>query len=219
MYLKSNTLCFLMTALVVTAICPVAGQAQQRPPTAVAKPLPPDTQIGAELSKIFERLGNVLKEADAIATRLRSAAQKTPGDAKAQVDDATKMLSSLADQLKPTGDMAGQVETLRNAATANRKRVADMPATMLDELDRQRILEKWDSISRDAAGVTSAMADMRSKVLSSVENLRLRQVAITELVLAGEFEGAINSLKKWLADLDQTMKDLHAAVEGARPTS
>lgn len=74
-----------------------------------------------------------------------------------------------------------------------------MPATMLDEMDRQRILDKWDSISRNAAGVTSAMADMRSKVLSSVENLRLRQVAIAELVLAGEFEGAINSLKKWLS--------------------
>jgi hypothetical protein len=219
MYLKSNTLCFLMTALVVTAICPVIGQAQQRPPATVTKPLPPDTQIGAELNKIFERLGNELKEADAIATRLRSAAQKTPEDAKAQVDDATKLLSGLADRLKPTGDVAGQVEALRNAATANRKRVADMPATMLDEMDRQRILDKWDSISRNAAGVTSAMADMRSKVVSSVENLRLRQVAIAELVLAGEFEGAINSLKKWLADLDQTMKDLHAAVEGARPTS
>lgn len=219
MFYRSTKACVVVAAMLVISAYPVAGQAEQSSATAIAKPLPPDTKIGAELNKIFERLGDTLKEADAIATRLRSAAQKTPEDAKAQVDDAAKLLSSLADRLKPTGDVASQVESLRNAANVNRKRVADMPSTMLDEMDRQRILDKWDAISRNAAGVTSAMADMRTKLLSSMENLRMHQVAITELVLAGEFEGAINSLKKWLSDLDQTMTDLHAAVEGARPTS
>lgn len=219
MFYRSTKACVAVAAMLVIAAYPITGQAEQPSTMTTAKPLPPDTQVGAELNKIFERLGNTLKEADAIAARLRSAVQKTPEEAKAQVDDASKLLSGLADRLKPTGDVAGQVEALRNAANVNRKRVADMPSTMLDEMDRQRILDKWDSISRNAAGVTSAMADMRTKLLSSVENLRMHQVAIGELVLAGEYEGAINSLKKWLADLDQTMKDLHSAVEGARPTS
>lgn len=218
MPMTSLKLCVVMAAVAVTFACPVGAIAQQ-PPAAVTKPLPPETPVRNELAKIFEKLSEDLKAADGLVARLRSTAQKTPESARAEVNEAAKVLGDIADRLKPTGDVAGQLQALRNAATVHRKRVTDMAPNIIDEADRQSILNAWDAILQNADATTAAMADMKTKLTSALENLRMRQVAMSEMLLAGYHQGAVDALKKWLGDLEVTVGDLHKVLAPAKPTS
>lgn len=218
MSMQSSRLVSMLAVVAALALYPVVGQAQQAPPT-IAKPIPPDTPVRNELGKIFERLTNDVKQADALVARLREIAQKTPEAARAEVNNAATLLGNLADRLKPTGDIAGQLQALRNAATVHRKRVADLAPNLLDEADRQAILDAWDATLRDTDNAAAAMADMRSKLMSALENLRMRQTAMAELVLAGQYQAAVEAMKKWLVDLEATVGGLHKVLEPAKPTS
>ncbi len=216
-----------LAMVAVGCLAPMTVSAQQiaSPPSRVV-PMPapmskaaPEVPLKGELGKIFEKLAQDLKIADELVQKLRSAAQKTPADARAEVESAAKVLGDIADRLKPTGDVAGQLQALRNAATVHRKRVADMAPNVIDEGDRQAILNAWDAILQNADATAAAMADMKTKLGSALENLRMRQTAMSEMVLAGYHQGAIEALQKWLKDLESTVGDLHQVLAPAKPTT
>lgn len=195
---------------------PVAAESR---PAAVPAPQTAGPPLKDQLGKIFGRLAEDVKTLDALVARLRSTAQKTPEDAKAEVAEASKTLSDIADRLKPNGDMANQLQAVRNAANVHRQRIADMAPKDIDEGDRQTLIGTWDAILQRTDVMATAMADMRSKLTSSLENVRIRQTVISEMILAGHFEGVLTAMSKWLSDLEATMGDLHAALASAKPTS
>lgn len=203
-----------------SAVAASPGAADPKRPTAAAPGYQAaEPPLKSQLDKVFGRLTDDVKTLDSLIARLRSTAQKTPEDAKAEAAEASKTLGEIADRLKPSGEVANQLQAVRNAANVHRKRIADMAPKDIDEADRQTLIGKWDAILQSADILATAMADMRSKMTSSLENVRIRQTVISEMILAGHFEGVLSAMSKWLSDLETTMGDLHAALAAAKPTS
>lgn len=215
----------IAAALAVISINPAGASAQQvpaapaKPPVASTTRPPTEAPVNADLARIFEKLAQDLKSADELVTRLRATTQKTPEGVRAEVDEAANVLGNIADRLKPTGDIAQQLEALRNAATKHRKRVTELSTKDIDERDRQTLLNRWDRILQDADITGAAMADMKTKLSSALENLRMSQLAMSEMLLAGYHHGALETLKRWLSDLDTTVRDLHNVLAPVKPGS
>jgi hypothetical protein len=56
---------------------------------------------------------------------------------------------------------------------------------------------------------------MRDKLLEAITDLRVRQVGISEELLAGSYEGAVKSLNQWLDELEKLINDLRASTTAA----
>ncbi len=179
--------------------------------------VPYDTPIKSELEKVFNGLVYQLKQADDLVAKLRATASKKPDDAKGDVDQAAQTLSALADHVAPNGDMMNQLLALRNAATVHRKRVQEMGKDIIEEQDRTAITSAWDRVIQEADKAQAAMGDMQNRLMSLLNKLRMRQSAITELLLAGQYQSAITALKAWLGELETTVKNLHQVIDVVKP--
>lgn len=216
-------------------LVPIVAQAQptpstSRPPTAQSQPTPPPlpsrqpaindrTHIKSELDKVFNGLASQLKEVENLAANLKSTANRKPEDTQQQLSEAANTLSTLADRLVPNGDLAGQLTALRSAAAIHRQRILDMPKEALEEADRTGLLQAWDRIIVDADKGTAAMSTMRERLMAVLGKLRARQVAVSEFLLADQFQSAVNAVKSWINDLDTTINGLRKVIEPVKPSS
>ena len=205
-----------VSLIVLCLVLPFAAGAQTslRPAPSV---LTADTPIKTELEKIFGGLQDQLKEIDTLAAKLKATTNRRPEDTQVQINGAAQTLSALADRLQPTGDLAAQLSALRNAAALHRQRVQDMAKDSIDEADRTALLKAWDKalIDTDKTGV--ALGEMRDRLTHALAKLRMRQTAVGEYLLAGQYQAAVATLRSWLGDLDATVKSLHQAMDPARP--
>jgi len=172
-----------------------------------------ETPVKADIDAIFARLVDELRQAKALAQQLRATAAKTPQDTQREVDTAARTISGLADALDPTGQLAMRLAALRKAALAHRKRVQDYPKGMIEETDRTTILAAWDKVLQEADAAGTTMSTMRDRLLATLQKLRMRQVAVSELLLAGQYQAAAETLMKWLNDLQSTVNGLDRAIE------
>ena len=217
-----------MRTLVATALLslllPLAAWAQT--PATPVPPLPVqeapgigDTPIKGDLEKIFSTLQGQLKNIDALANNLKSMANKKPEDTQNQINGAAKTLSELADRLQPTGDLAAQLKALRGAAGAHRERIQGMAKEIIEEGDRTALLKSWDKAVIDTDKAGAAMNEMRDRLGQVLTKLRMRQSAVSEYILAGQYQAAVASLRQWVGDLEATVKSLHAAIDPNKPLS
>jgi hypothetical protein len=203
-----------IAAVVFASLVPAEQPlADASPPAAKIVELPYETPIQAQLKDVFGHLAEKVKAADALAARLRDTAAKNPSDTLQQVTEAETILGQFVDQLAPNGSLAAQLASLRAAAAVHRKRVQDMPKDTIEETLRSEILSDWDRIMQAADAGQAAMNDLRTKTIDTLQRLRMRQVAIAELLLAGEFESAIKALNNWISDLQGTMGGLNQIID------
>ncbi|MGO8866404.1 MAG: hypothetical protein ACLQME_07885 [Alphaproteobacteria bacterium] len=203
-------------------VAPLCANAAQKPaaagPQAQPAEIPYDTPVKAELEKIFNGLASQLQEADTLVKLLRNTAAKNPADTETQIDSAAQTLGTLADRLQPEADLAQQLAALRNAAAVHRKRVQEMPNGTIGEADRTTILAAWDRILQDADKAQASMKDMHDSLTNVLQELRIRKTAVSELMLAGQYQAAVDTLKNWLGDLEMTVKNLHKSIDQIAPS-
>lgn len=171
--------------------------------------------VKADIDVVFGKVVDELRQAEALAQHLRETAAKTPEDTQREVNEAAGTISRLADSLEVNGQLATRLSALRNAALVHRKRVQDLPKGTIEETDRTNLLAAWDKVVQQADAAGTAMLDMREKLLATLQKLRMRQTAVAEFLLAGQYKAALDTLMNWLTDLQGTVDGLHRAMEDA----
>ena len=212
----------LSAALAVTPIQVGAQSPRTTPRETPEETVPPPAagpRILTELEKLRARLGEMVKEAENLAATMKSTVAKTPEQTRGEVRSAAKTLEDLVDRLRPEGDLAEQLKALRGSADSHRTRIANMPSTMVTEGDRGEILKIWDRAIRDADELAPKLPNMRQMVLRALEQLRLREVAISELELAEQHAAALKTLRDWLGELDSAIRSMQGTLGLKRPLS
>jgi hypothetical protein len=97
----------------------------------------------------------------------------------------------------------------------HRDRVQAISNGSIAEGDRTAVLAKWNSILQQADRARAKVLTMRDKLLEAITDLRVRQVGISEELLAGSYEGAVKSLNQWLDELEKLINDLRASTTAA----
>ena len=203
--------------LVLCLLVPFAAQAQTQP----GKPpptVPYQTAIKSELDKVFNGLVDQLKMVDNLAASLKTTASRKPEDTQQQINEAAGTLSALADRLQPTADLAGQLTALRNAAAVHRQRIQEIAKDAIEEGDRTELLKSWAKIVMDADKASAALENMRERLLAVLSKLRMRQAAVSEFLLAGQYQAALDSLKSWVTELNTTITGLHRLIDPVKPS-
>ena len=89
----------------------------------------------------------------------------------------------------PTGSRTeanlSQLRAAKNAATVHRDRVQGIPNGQISEGDRSVVIAKWNSVLQQADRAQAKVLTMRDKLLGAITELRVRQVGISEELLAG----------------------------------
>jgi hypothetical protein len=210
--------------LAALAISPV--MAQQPPPIyprqlprqpPVGHPAPPERPIEAQLNAIFGQLAQTVKQADQIAGELRATASKGPAEMRQRVEAGANWMSTLADKLSDRGEVLMQLRALRAAAVAHRKRIADEKG-LLAESDRTKLLQVWSNVIAQADSAVAAVGSIRGQVLDALTSLRMRELAISEFMAAGQYQDAIASLNAWLAQLQVTVNHMKATISQFQPS-
>ena len=145
-------------------------------------------------------------------SRLRDTAKKGPIEAQLEITKAATSLGQLADRLGDQGDILSQLRAVRNTAQVHRDRVQAIPKSGIAEGDRTAVLTKWNSILQQADRAQAKVLTMRDKLLGAITELRVRQVGISEELLAGSYEDAVRSLNQWLDELEKLINDLRAST-------
>ena len=148
---------------------------------------------------------------------LRDTAKKGPVEAQLEVAKTAQSLGQLADRLQDEGDILSQLRAVKNAAAVHRDRVQDIPKGNISEADRTAVLAKWNAILQQADRAQAKVLNMRDKLLGAITELRVRQVGISEQLLAGGYEDAVKSLNQWLDELEKLINDFRAS-EGRKPS-
>jgi hypothetical protein len=121
-------------------------------------------------------------------------------------------LGQLADRLQDEGDIMSQLRAVKNAAGVHRDRVQTIPKGNISEGDRTAVLAKWNSILQQADRAQAKVLTMRDKLLGAITELRVRQIGVSELLLAGSYEDAVKSLNAWLNELEKLINDLRVSI-------
>jgi hypothetical protein len=74
------------------------------------------------------------------------------------------------------------------------------------------VLARWNTLLQQADRAQAKVMNMRDKLLGVIIELRVRQVGISEELLAGSYEDAVKSLNQWLDELEKLINDLRASV-------
>jgi len=189
---------FVAVAVAIILICPAAF-AQTGP-------------IQQDLAGVLKTLSEQITRADELVVKLRDTAKKGPVEAQLEVAKTAKSLGQLADRLQDEGDILSQLRAVKNAATVHRDRVQGIPNGQISEGDRSAVLSKWNSVLQQADRAQAKVLTMRDKLLGAITELRVRQVGISEELLAGSYEDAVKSLNQWLDDLDKLINDLKVSI-------
>lgn len=211
----------------------VSANAQQRlpvppppirlPPQQIVPPqaeqTPPESSAKNELDDVIKRLNEQAKQVDGLVARLKGVTNMQPSDTLKQVDAAARTLSTLIDRLGDQGDLSQQVQNVRNAATTHRKRVEEMNEQTIDNEDKTAILKAWDDITQGTDNARVSMKNMRESLGSALGKLTRKRVAISEMLLANQYQEAISSFNAWVRDLEKTTKSLHEMLGRDEPRS
>ena len=174
--------------------------------------LPADAPVKSELDKVFTELGDQVQRADTLLKQLRDTANRKPEDVVQQIQTSTMVLSGLVDRLQQSGDIAGQLGAVRNAAAQHLKRVQELPKGMIDEEDRTKIISAWSGVLQSADNAQANMATMRDSLLAALTRLRMRSMAIGEMMLANQYQQVIDSFNRWIGELKNTVDSLHQII-------
>lgn len=211
-----------MKRQLILLCCAIALMGQTRvPATAPAPDSLPNIPVQADLQQVFSGLANQLHEADKLVKRLKKTAAERPQDTKQAIEQGAVELSTLADRVAPTGDLAQELMAVRQAAVLHRKRVQDLAKGTIEESDRTIILAGWDHVIQQADKARAAMDDMHGRLMNAVKELRMRETAVSEMMLAGEYNAAIKAVQDWIAELQTTVSSLRSVIDNLvpRPTS
>ena len=168
--------------------------------------------IQQDLAGVLKSLGEHLTRADQLVVRLRDTAKKGPVEAQLEVTKAATALGQLADRLQDEGDIMSQLRAIKNAAQVHRDRVQALAKGTISEADRTAVLTKWNALLQQADRAQAKVLTMRDKLLGAITELRVRQVGISEELLAGSYEDAVKSLNQWLDELEKLINDLRASI-------
>ena len=168
--------------------------------------------IQQDLAGVLKSLGEQLTRADQLVVRLRDTAKKGPVEAQLEVTKAATVLGQLADRLQDEGDIMSQLRAIKNAAQVHRDRVQAIPKGTISEADRTAVLTKWNALLQQADRAKAKVMTMRDKLLGAITELRVRQVGISEELLAGSYEDAVKSLNQWLDELERLINDLRTSI-------
>ena len=151
--------------------------------------------IQQDLAEVLKSLGEQLTRADQLVVRLRDTAKKGPVEAQLEVTKAATTLGQLADRLQDEGDIMSQLRAIKNAAQVHRDRVQALAKGTISEADRTAVLTKWNALLQQADRARAKVLTMRDKLLGAITELRVRQIGISEELLAGSYEDAVKSLQ------------------------
>ncbi len=168
--------------------------------------------IQQDLAGVLKSLGEQLTRADQLVVRLRDTAKKGPVEAQLEVTKAATALGQLADRLQDEGDIMSQLRAIKNAAQVHRDRVQALAKGTISEADRTAVLTKWNALLQQTDRAKAKVMTMRDKLLGAITELRVRQVGISEELLAGSYEDAVKSLNQWLDELEKLINDLRASI-------
>jgi len=168
--------------------------------------------IQQDLAGVLKSRGEQLTRADQLVVRLRDTAKKGPVEAQLEVTKAATALGQLADRLQDEGDIMSQLRAIKNAAQVHRDRVQALAKGTISEADRTAVLTKWNALLQQADRAKAKVLTMRDKLLGAITELRVRQVGISEELLAGSYEDAVKSLNQWLDELEKLINDLRASI-------
>jgi uncharacterized protein (DUF885 family) len=168
-----------------------------------------------DLASVLKALSEQITKADQVVARLRDTAKKGPVEAQLEITKAATFLGQLADRLGDQGDILSQLRAVKNTAQVHRNRVQAIPKGEIGEGDRTAVLNKWNSILQQVDRAQAKVLTMRDKLLGAITELRVRQVGISEELLAGSYEDAVRSLNQWLDELEKLINDLRASITPA----
>ena len=168
--------------------------------------------IQQDLASVLKALSEQITRADQLVAHLRDTAKKGPVEAQLEVAKTAQSLGQLADRLQDEGDILSQLRAVKNAAAVHRDRVQDIPKGNISEADRTAVLAKWNAILQQADRAQAKVLNMRDKLLGAITELRVRQVGISEQLLAGSYDDAVKSLNQWLDELEKLINDLRASI-------
>jgi hypothetical protein len=171
--------------------------------------------VQQDLAGVLKALSEQITRADQVVARLRDTAKKGPVEAQLEITKAATSLGQLADRLQDDGDILSQLRAVKNTAQVHRDRVQAIPNGGIAEGDRTAVLAKWNSILQQADRAQAKVLTMRDKLLGAITELRVRQVGISEELLAGSYEDAVKSLNQWLDELEKLINDLRASTTAA----
>ena len=171
--------------------------------------------VQQNLASVLKALSEQITRADQVVARLRDTAKKGPVEAQLEIIKAVTSLGQLADRLQDEGDILSQVRAVKNTAQVHRDRVQAIPKGGIAEGDRTAVLAKWNSILQQTDRAQAKVLTMRDKLLGAITELRVRQVGISEELLAGSYEDAVKSLNQWLDELEKLINDLRASTTAA----
>ena len=166
--------------------------------------------IQQDLAGVLKSLGEQLTRADQLVVRLRDTAG--PVEAQLEVTKAATVLGQLADRLQDEGDIMSQLRAIKNAAQVHCDRVQALAKGTISEADRTAVLTKWNALLQQADRARAKVMTMRDKLLGAITELRVRQVGISEELLAGSYEDAVKSLNQWLDELERLINDLRTSI-------
>lgn len=212
----------LMAGLLCTAVFISNASADSTDPRgshqSTADVSPSQDPVQNQLDPIFAKLKQAAAQAAGISKHLHEIATKKPADTVKEVDAAANSLAKWADTFQPNGEVASRIAEARNMAMVSRKRVQDYGADVISQSDKNEIIAAWDKALVDTDKVSNMMTEMRQKLLATLGNLRKHRTAMSELLLASQYQAAIRSLLNWLTDLDGTVTDLNRLLQDT-PTS
>jgi len=168
--------------------------------------------IQQDLAGVLKALSEQITRADQLVAHLRDTAKQGPVEAQLEITKAAASLGQLADRLQDEGDILSQLRAVKNAAQVHRDRVQAIPNGGISEADRTAVLTKWNSILQQADRAQAKVLTMRDKLLGAITELRVRQIGISEELLAGSYEDAVKSLNQWLDELEKLINDLRASI-------
>jgi hypothetical protein len=183
--------------LLLTLISPAFGQSPS---------------IQQQLSTTLKALSAELARADQVVAQAREVTKKRPAEAQLEITKLATVLGQLADRLQDQGDVMGTLRALASAAQVNRDRVAHLPKGTISEVDRSNVLRRWTAILQQVDAGEARVKAIREKILGAISELRIRQVGLSEEILAGSYESAIKALNHWLNELQQTIDHLRASI-------
>lgn len=206
--------------VLVLALMPAVGSAQQKEPQASQQAVQvPSAE--AQLHDAFDKIKGNVEFLDKLVAYLKDTASKNPDDAAKTVEQTARNLSVLADRLASDGDVGKELLAIRTAAGLHMKRVQEMPPGTITEEDRTKIVGAWEHVLQQTDTATGAMSDLRTRLMDVLNQLRMKETAMSELLLAGQYGAAIQAFMQWVAELQVTVTNLHKVIDtfGSTPTS
>ena len=94
-----------------------------------------------------------------------------------------------------------------------------MAKEIIEEGDRTALLKSWDKAIIDTDKAAAAVNEMRDRLTQVLTKLRMRQSAVSEYILAGQYQAAVATLRQWVGDLEATVKSLHAVINPSKPSA